>query len=164
MSNLKQALKDIENSREDIINRLVQFVTTDTLLFWSPKDELKAEQKNVWEPYLRWFGRKTGASLNPTESINVDDKNTSSLEKLKQYLLTLRTEELAALYFASTELNSVILGLYFALENIDIQKIITAAFLEEKFQAIRWGENLPAEEKYREIADRLSDLRHTFVQ
>lgn len=37
---LKQAVGEIRNCRQDVIDRLVQFAPTDSLLFWGNNDEL----------------------------------------------------------------------------------------------------------------------------
>ena len=44
---LKQAVGEIRNCRQDVIDRLVQFAPTDSLLFWGNNDELIKKQEQL---------------------------------------------------------------------------------------------------------------------
>ena len=47
---LEQAVKEIQNHREDVIAKLVQFSKTDSLLFWDKEAKLYEKQEELWGP------------------------------------------------------------------------------------------------------------------
>lgn len=153
-----QKIADIAAAKDDVINKLIDYVRTDTLLFWSPNNELKSMQEKVWLPYLSWFKQKTLTDFKPSEGLDILPSNISSSEKIKYYLQNLSDIKLACLYFSTLELRSLILGLAFVEKFAPANDIIRAAFLEEKFQESKWGENNLLEYNLKAISDNLSLL------
>ena len=51
---LEQAVCEIEQHRDDIISKLVQFSKTDSLLFWDTDALVAEKQEQLWAPVLKW--------------------------------------------------------------------------------------------------------------
>ena len=54
---LKQAVGEIQERREDVIDRLLQFAPTDSLLFWGNNAGLAEKQERLWTPILSWANK-----------------------------------------------------------------------------------------------------------
>ena len=64
---LEQAVGEIKNCREDVIDKLVQFAPTDSLLFWANNDELIKKQEELWNPILSWANQEINAKYITTK-------------------------------------------------------------------------------------------------
>ena len=54
-ADLKAMAKDVAQHRDEIIERMVNFSLTDTLLFRNPDaEDLIAEERQVWDPIVEW--------------------------------------------------------------------------------------------------------------
>ena len=52
---LQTLTKDVAENRDEIIERMVNFSLTDTLLFRSPEAaELIEEERKIWDPIVEW--------------------------------------------------------------------------------------------------------------
>ena len=80
---LKQAVGEIRNCRQDVIDRLVQFAPTDSLLFWGNNDELIKKQEQLWNPILNWANREINAKYITPRDLNVPEQDPYSLSNLK---------------------------------------------------------------------------------
>lgn len=60
-ADLKAMAKDVAQHRDEIIERMVNFSLTDTLLFRNPDaEDLIAEERQVWDPIVEWAKKKHG--------------------------------------------------------------------------------------------------------
>ena len=107
---LKQAVGEIRNCRQDVIDRLVQFAPTDSLLFWGNNDELIKKQEQLWNPILNWANREINAKYITTRDLNVPEQDPYSLSNLKNFMENLSDKELAAFYLAAVNTKSELLA------------------------------------------------------
>ena len=146
--------------KEDCISHLKEYVLTDTVLFFSEKAELYARQKQCWQPYIAFFNAAVGTSFLPTKELLIPQSNQAQTTIFQQYLQGMFHKELVALYLAATELRSPILG--FSLcknQEYSTKQIVSAAFLEQKFQEEYWGTMENSAKKYEEIVINLAEIR-----
>jgi len=158
--NIKEALGYISKNRGEVIDKMVSFATTDTLLFWSANKKLKDLQSAVWEPYLRWFYEQTSALFTYGESLDVPQENIDTSYRLKPYLESFSNTELCAAYLCGFEVRSIILGVAFAKHFALSEDVMKAAFLERDFQINAWGSDDIEQQKFDEIAANLKHLQN----
>lgn len=155
---LTQATKEIVAYRTDIINNLLKFATTDMLLFWGTDESLQAKQAEEWEPVLKWAREEFGGKYKATQSLEIQKENLDSGEGLKNFLEKLSDKQLAAFYLAALNMRSVLLASALVKGKINSEQAYKAAYLEEIFQAEKWGKDIEAEAKRKERKQELTDI------
>ncbi len=158
MQKLIQAEHEIAQYRADIIKRLLTYAATDMLLFWGSTDELVKRQEIEWTPILEWAKNKFGAGFKPTRGLEVQAENQKSSEKLQSFMQKLSDKQLAAFYLAALNMRSVLLAAALVCGEIDAEKAYKAAYLEELFQADKWGVDAEAEARRQERRQELADI------
>lgn len=159
----EQACRQVRANKAEIINRLLQFARADTLLFWSSNPELSARQKEKWLPVLEWARKRFGADFETTEGLETPAKNEKETGKLKSFMEKLNDDKLTALYLAAVNMRSVNLGAALVEGKISADEAFEAAFLEELWQAEKWGKVPEAEDKRQKIKQELEEIS-LFIQ
>ena len=119
-ADLKAMAKDVAQHRDEIIERMVNFSLTDTLLFRNPDaEDLIAEERQVWDPIVEWAKKNMDADFKTSESLEVPMENNASLPRLQAF---------------------------------------RAAFLEEIWQADKWGHDAEADQRREVIRQELIDV------
>lgn len=158
-TNFKAMVKDVAQHREEIIERMVNFSLTDTLLFRNPDAvELIEEERKVWDPIVEWAKEKMQAKFQTTESLEVPVENNASLPRLQVFLESLSDKELVAFYEVSKITKSVLLAAAFVKGKVNADEAFRAAFLEEIWQADKWGHEVLADKRRDEIKQELKDV------
>ena len=110
-ADLKAMAKDVAQHRDEIIERMVNFSLTDTLLFRNPDaEDLIAEERQVWDPIVEWAKKNMDADFKTSESLEVPMENNASLPRLQVFLEKLSDKELAAFYQTGKITKSVLLA------------------------------------------------------
>ena len=123
-ADLKAMAKDVAQHRDEIIERMVNFSLTDTLLFRNPDaEDLIAEERQVWDP-----------------------------------IVELSDKELAAFYQTGKITKSVLLAAALVKKQITADEAFRAAFLEEIWQADKWGHDAEADQRREVIRQELIDV------
>lgn len=136
----KAVEKHITEHKEQIISLLLDYVMTDTILFWSEDKILQNLQKQQWLPLIKMFNSETATNFAATNKLDILTENEQKKPVLRAYFNTLSNKELSALYVASESMKSVLLGLLLAKSKITYSEAFKAAFLEEIYQNTLWGE------------------------
>ncbi len=155
---LEQAVGEIKNCREDVIDKLVQFAPTDSLLFWANNDELIKKQEELWNPILSWANQEINAKYITTKDLNVPEQDPYSLNNLKNFISNLSDKELAAFYLASLNMKSELLAAALVKGHISAEQAFDAANLEELWQAEHWGKEDISEQKRQSMKKELCDI------
>lgn len=153
---LKQAAADIAADRDEIIDRLVKFSTTDMLLFWGNEKTLIERQNKIWNPIIKWVNDSMACHFKATHGLDVAE-NEEDGARVRHFLKSLSGKELAAFYAAALATRSVLLASALVRGKINAEQAFEAAYLEELWQAENWGSVEEAEksraERKKEIAD-----------
>ena len=142
---LKAALKDASLNKQEIIDKMCEFAQTDVLLFWNDNPELVARQNEFWFPVLRWIGQELNIQLKTSTSLDVPNQEEKFAVALKRYLEKFSDKELIAFYKAALDMRSVMLAAALVKGKIDAEQAFQAAYLEELWQAEKWGKVEDAE-------------------
>ncbi|CAH2104296.1 unnamed protein product [Euphydryas editha] len=123
----------------DIASYLVDFIATDTLLFYSEEEELKKLQEKKWGPVLEWFNKRFEVKQVVTKGLELPPIATNTRAVLARYFLSYDFPALNAMCFGIEALKSPILMLACVDRYLDPKEAVLLARLEEEFQVMRWG-------------------------
>lgn len=151
MIDFNAAEKYVSENRDFIETTLAEFVLTDTVLFWSNKPEIKALQKEQWQPVLDWLAQQFGWHFCTTEDFCLPQENEHNGELFAGYLKTLSLKKITALYLAATNMKSPLLAVAMIESKLSAQQAFGLAFLEELYQAQEWGKDDAAENLRKKI-------------
>ena len=126
---LEKTAKEIGKSREEIIDRLVQFALTDMLLFWGQNKSLVERQEKTWGPLLEWANEEINTKFIRTQGLDVPEQEKTSGYRLKMFLEKLSDKELAAFYAAALNMKSVLLAAALVKGRINAKQAFEAAYL-----------------------------------
>lgn len=149
---------DVNENREEIINKMVQFSLTDVLLFWGKSKDLMAAQEKEWKPLLLWAEQELNTKLMSTHDLDVPEQNKQSGYRLKILLESLSNKELAAFYVAALNTRSPLLALALVKGRISAEEAFSASFLEELWQAKQWGNDEDAEQRRKDMKKELLEV------
>lgn len=156
--NWENTRKDIEQHRQEIIDRLAGFSLNDVLLFWSADEEVFAEQKSKWLPIISWANQTLNSRLEYTDSLEAPRSNEEALAGLKTYLDGFSDKELSAFYMASLSMRSVLLGLALVKGKISADEAFELSELEELYQTRKWGKEPEAEARRNNLRETLRGI------
>ena len=154
---LNQAVQDIEKHRKEIIEKLLEFATTDVLFFWGEKKELYLRQEKEWRPVLDWAESLLKVKLETTCTLNTP-KNEEMLAPLAAILMEMSNKELACYYLAALNMRSVFLALALVKGKIDAKGACHLSYLEEVWQNEMWGSDEDAVGRRQERYDELKEI------
>ena len=150
--------KDINQNREAVIDKLVDFALNDVLLFWSTDKKVQQEQEKKWSPILAWANKIVNSEFRRTTAIDIYPENQDTSLKLRNYLSSLSEKELSGFYIATLNMRSVLLALALVKGRITAEQAFELAELEELYQANKWGSEPVAEARRNSIKDTLKQV------
>lgn len=126
--------------KHDMINYLLNFLPTDTVLFQSQDEaNLYEFQKNEWDPVIQWFNERYETNLRKTLDITAPKLADSDRMNVSKYLMSNSLETLHGFIFAVDTLKSIILACATIDRFISVEKAVYLARLEEEYQLRHWG-------------------------
>ena len=155
---LEEVTLEIAKYREDIIKRLMKYIETDVLLFWGEDKDLIACQEQKWKPLLEWAKKEFGANFKVSHDLEVKEENQKSGYRLRNFLEHLSDKELAAFYLAALNMRSVLMAAALVKGKITAKQAYEAAYLEELWEAEKWGVDDEAEKKRQERYKELKEV------
>nr|XP_032510554.1 ATP synthase mitochondrial F1 complex assembly factor 2 [Danaus plexippus plexippus] len=123
----------------DITSYLLDFIATDTLLFYSEEEELRKLQEKKWEPVLEWFCKRFGVTQEVSKDLELPPIRAETRAVLARHFLSYDFPSLTALNFGVEALKSPILMLACVERHLEPKDAVMLARLEEEYQVSRWG-------------------------
>lgn len=134
--------------RDAILEELTAYGGNDLICYQDGENEmLAAHQADGWGPWLDWARIDLGAPLQVARSIMPVMQPQASLDALSAATATHDDWELGMLYRATTLGGSLVLGLAMLRDRLDAEGLFNAAFLDELWQAEKWGSDWEAEDR-----------------
>ena len=156
-------LDRVTPQRAAIIDELVAYGGNDLLCYQDADDaDLGARQAQDWTPWIDWARASLGADLVVAAGVMPVSQPATSLAALGRAVATHDDWELGMLYRATTLGGSLVLGLAMLREEIDSAALFKAAFLDELWQAEKWGSDWEAEDRRAGIRGELEQA-HRFL-
>ena len=159
-TDFKALTKDVQQHRDEIIERMVNFSLTDALLFRDGSAELLEREKQIWDPILDWAKDEIQDEFKCTDSLEVPEENNASLPMLQVFLESLSDKELAAFYVAARNTKSALLAAALIKGRIDGEEAFQAAYLPELWQAEKWGADEEADRRRAELKAELLEVEN----
>ncbi len=132
--------------RDAILSELTAYGGYDLICYQDSEDaDLAAHQAQVWGPWLDWAGSYLRAPLKVSRGIMPVMQSQASLNLLGAAAARHDDWELGMLYRATTLGGSLVLGLAMLHGRTDAAGLFEATFLDELWQAQKWGSDLEAE-------------------
>lgn len=133
---------------EDVIEKLLAYGDTDTLLYRADPDEpLYARQQEVWEPIVAAFEEQHDVELVRVSGIVHRPQNEASVARLREVLARKDAFSLAALEAMASLAASLVIALAALEPDADPEALWDAASLEEEWQAELWGRDEEAQQR-----------------
>ena len=147
--------------RGAILDELTAYGGNDLICYQDGEDaELAARQAEGWGPWLDWARADLGAPLQVARGIMPVMQPQASLDALSAAAATHDDWELGMLYRATTLGGSLVLGLAMLGGRMDADGLFEAAFLDELWQAEKWGSDWEAEDRRALIRGELGQVHH----
>lgn len=147
LEDLRKGQAELAPRRAETEADLLRFVMTDVLLFWSNQEDLYQRQAELWQPVLDWVADKCGAPILTTTGLDVPEQDMRLGQVLQQSLAQMSLKKLAAMSAAALDMRSVLLAWALVERRISAEEAYQAAWLEEIWQAEKWGSDEEAESK-----------------
>jgi len=156
-------LDRVTPQRRAIIDELVAYGGNDLLCYQDADDpELGARQAQGWTPWIDWARISLGVELVVAAGVMPVSQSVDCLAALARAVTAHDDWELGMLYRATTLGGSLVLGLAMLRDEIDSGALFEAAFLDELWQAEKWGRDREAENRRAGIRAEL-DHAHRFL-
>ncbi|XP_034100456.1 ATP synthase mitochondrial F1 complex assembly factor 2 [Drosophila albomicans] len=124
----------------DIVNYLLNFVPTDTVLFQNETETALQElQLNEWDPVINWFNKRFETNLQKTMSITPPYVTDEDKIRIAKHFQSFSLDTLHGYTFAVDTLKSIVLACAVIEQQISVEKAVTLSRLEEEYQLKFWG-------------------------
>lgn len=127
-------------SKEDIINFILSYAETDTILFHNKAEEnLYQLQSEQWAPLIEWFNERYDTKLEKTVDISPPVFPPNAKMQIANYLKSHSLTSLHGYQFAVETIKSVILAFACIDRKITPEQAVLLSRLEEEYQLGHWG-------------------------
>ncbi len=143
--------------RNDVIEQVCAYGQGDVLCYRvdEPTD-LADRQRAEWQPLLDWLSASRNIGLHSTAGIIQIDQDTTALEAVKAAVSTFDDFRLTGLHEVTTGCGSIAIGLALADGQIDCEKALRLATLEELYQMELWGEDPETTRRHEELSQAIT--------
>jgi len=141
-------LSDVK--KDELINQLVSFALTDTLLFL-PNDKTVISALQSLNDVLN-----TVYVL--SQGIEVLPQNVQQNNRVKQYLEKLSSDDVVFVYQVGKQLRSVLLAILLRNKILNLRQVFDLAFYEELCQQKDWGKTEEIVKRQNDIWEKLTEL------
>lgn len=151
------AIDRLPTHRERIIDDIARYGETDLVCYHAENpDELVAQQQKNWTPLLEWLNHEHGVLLLVQTGVQYLKQRDDAVDALRLAISGRDDFETSALHLAVGACGSVVIGLAMVDGKIDAEQAFKAAYLDEEFQAERWGPDAEAAARAKHIYDDLN--------
>ena len=148
------ALDRIGPQRAAVIGALLDYAASDMICYRAAEPiDLVALQTELWQPLVEWLAAVHGARLTVSTGILPVAQPAPVVDVLRALVEATSDRELTALATTVPATGSLVIGLALLQGRLDVEAAITAALLDEQWQASRWGVDAEAEARRSEITD-----------
>lgn len=141
-------LDRVTPQRAAIIDQLVAYGGNDLICYHdADESELGTRQVGAWAPWIDWARSALGAELVVAAGVMPVTQPPTSLAALGKAVASHDDWELGMLYRATTLGGSLVLGLAMVRDEMDSAALFETAFLDELWQAEKWGSDWEAEDR-----------------
>ncbi len=151
-------LDRVRPQRGSLQEEMTRYGLNDLLCYRTDTDAgLAARQRENWDPWLDWLASRHRLQLAVTDGVMPLQQSAEAAARWPQLLEVLDDWRLGMLVRAAQLGGSAVLGLAFVEGAIEAADLHSLAFLDEIWQAEKWGQDGEAEERRKAIAAELAE-------
>ncbi|XP_031629080.1 ATP synthase mitochondrial F1 complex assembly factor 2 [Contarinia nasturtii] len=126
--------------KQDIVNYMLNYIPTDTILYHSPDiEDLYKLQCAEWDPIIEWFNERYDADIAKSCDITQPKISSKTRMNISKHLLSYNDATMHGFLYAVDTLKSIILTLACVDKRISVEKAVELSRLEEEYQLKFWG-------------------------
>lgn len=129
----------LHSTKWDVVNKMLDYMDTDTILYREGTDDLIELLKREWDPLLGWFNKKFNVNLKPCDGICGADISAEIREAVRRYLLSYDIWAVHGFLYGVEALKSVVLTIAAAERKNSAEKAVSLSRIETEYQTSRWG-------------------------
>ena len=140
------AIDRIPMTRGAVAEEVSRFGGSDVICHFadSPADLVEAEER-AWTPWIDWAGTALGVTLQPVSGVTVKAQEPKALARLRTLAAAEDDFALAGLAFGAALFGSAVLAFAVRRGAVDAVTALEISWVDETFQAARWGVDEEAE-------------------
>ena len=151
-------LDRVRPQRSSLQEEMTRYGLHDLLCYRTDTDAgLAARQHEAWNPWLDWLAERHGLRLAVTDGVMPLQQSEVAAARWPQLFAALDDWRLCVLVRAAQLGGSAVLGLAFAEGAIEASDLHSLAFLDELWQAEKWGQDDEAAARRTAIAAELAE-------
>lgn len=156
---LATAVDRVGPQRDAVIASLLSYVDADVICYRAahPAD-LRARQQGAWQPVADWLLRAHDIRLAAVESLMPAAQPQETAARFRSVLECLDDDALTAFQAAAALTSSLALSLALTHRRLSAAEVFAAAFLDELYQAEKWGDDPAARTRRGHIAADLAAI------
>jgi len=139
------AIERVQPARDAIVAELLKYGSGDLLCYRADEKALAERQRVAWDPVLEWLAERYGARLVCTVGVVHVAQPAEAMLALGRVLRPVSPFLLAGLHAATAITGSLILALALEDAHLDSRSASEKAFLDDRYQAEKWGRDREAE-------------------
>lgn len=148
--------------RQAVTDEILGYLNTDLLCYRAPDTSgIAARQAAAWDPWLRWFEKRSGVMLQTTAGLSALVQDRSAHAFARDTVQSFDIWHFTAVQMVTALSGSLVLALAFVAGDAGIDDVFAAAHVEEDYRAEIYHEDLhgmaPQQEKER--ASKMRDLK-----
>ena len=147
--------------RDILDDELVRYGLNDLICYRAEEDEDKAlavKQNEIWGDIQNWIADTYGILLQEFQGVMPQSQAEIVAQKYPLVITTIDSWSYVALYRVTTLSGSLALGLAFRDGKLDVNALMTHAFLDEYHQEEKWGADEWAVERRDNIKTEFTDM------
>lgn len=127
-------------SKLDLVNYMVDYLPTDTVLYQSEKDDdLYRMQHRDWDPMIQWFNERFLVEMKKNRDIYTPVVSGEIRMRIAKHLMSYDEPCLHAFVYAVDVLKSVILACACIDRFVSVERAVFLSRLEEEYQCEQFG-------------------------
>ena len=134
-------LDKTQEKRESVIEKICSYAHTDAVCYQieEPKD-LAERQETEWVPLLEWIYEEWSIKLSITKGITPIEQTKETIERVLGVVSSYNDFGLTSLHALTDGCGSIVIALALMKGQIDIERALCCATLEQQYQMSLWGE------------------------
>lgn len=154
------AIDRVAPAKAQVVEALLEFLSTDTLCCWSPESDLSSRQRAEWLPVIEWARARYAIDLHYSVELTGLAQNETAIAEVKAVLMALEPLEISVLGVLAPAYGSLILALCVKEGVTDAIAAYRLSALEADFQAERWGRDPELEKNAARIVREVELVQH----
>lgn len=131
--------KPTNATKEDLVDHILNFLDTDTILFFGEEETLLARQMTQWQPLIDWFCERHQIEIKPSRGLAPPEFSPNARNAIRKHLLSYNYRAINGFSFGVDSIKSLILTTALVDRRLTVDEAVKLSRLELETQTERWG-------------------------